>query len=84
MIRLIVRLMLVPKVAKWAAIAVLVFVGALLAPGILSGRPWIIPVAGVALVAWVVWKIRRRRRRKRQVPAEGEAEVGPLEHRPKN
>lgn len=82
MIRFIVRLMLVPKVAKWAAIAVLVFVGALLAPGILSGRPWIIPVAGVALVAWVVWKIRRRR--KRQVPAEGEAGVGPLEHRPKN
>lgn len=82
MIRFIVRLMLVPKVAKWAAIAVLVFVGALLAPGILSGRPWIIPVAGVALVAWVVWKIRRRR--KRQAPAEGEAEVGPLEHRPKN
>lgn len=82
MIRFIVRLMLVPKVAKWAAIAVLVFVGALLAPGILSGRPWIIPVAGVALVAWVVWKIRRRR--KRQVPAEDEPEAGPLEHRHRN
>lgn len=83
MIRFILRLMLVPKIAKWAAIAVLVFVGALLAPGILAGRPWIVPVAGTVVIAWVAWKIRRRR--KRQVPAdEDEGEVGPLEHRPKN
>lgn len=82
MIRFIVRLMLAPKVAKWATIAVLVFVGALLAPGILSGRPWIIPVAGVALVAWVVWKIRRRGKRRESV--EDEPEAGPLEHRHRN
>ena len=86
MMRLLVRLMLFPKVAKWLAIGLGVFVLAVLGPGLMAGRPWLLPSVLAALGVGLAVKIARRRKRKRRREEPGvEPGDGPagdsLEHR---
>ena len=84
MIRLLIRLMLFPKVAKWVGIFTLVFVLALLGPGLMAGRPWLLPSVLIALAIGLGVKIARRRKHRREEsgvePGDGPAGDS-LEHR---
>ena len=84
MIRLLIRLMLFPKVAKWVGIFALVFVLALLGPGLMAGRPWLLPSVLAVLGVVLAVKIARMRKRKREEPGvePGDGPAGDsLEHR---
>lgn len=88
MMRLLVRLLVFPKVAKWVGIFALVFVLALLGPGLMAGRPWLLPSVLAALGVGLAVKIARRRKRKRKRRREepgiepGDGPAGDsLEHR---
>ena len=84
MIRLLIRLMLFPKVAKWVGIFTLVFVLALLGPGLMAGRPWLLPSVLAALGVVLAVKIARMRKRRREEPGvePGDGPAGDsLEHR---
>lgn len=86
MMRLLIRLLVFPKVAKWVGIFALVFVLALLGPGLMAGRPWLLPSVLAALGVGLAVKIARRRKRKRRReepgvdPGDGPAGDS-LEHR---
>lgn len=84
MMRLLVRLLIFPKVAKWVGIFALVFVLALLGPGLMAGRPWLLPSVLIALAIGLGVKIARRRKRRREEPGvePGDGPAGDsLEHR---
>lgn len=84
MMRLLVRLLVFPKVAKWVGIFALVFVLALLGPGLMAGRPWLLPSVLAALGVGLAVKIARRRKRRREEPGvePGDGPAGDsLEHR---
>lgn len=84
MMRLLVRLLVFPKVAKWVGIFALVFVLALLGPGLMAGRPWLLPSVLIALAIGLGVKIARRRKRRREEPGvePGDGPAGDsLEHR---